>query len=357
MSSTLILKDTGSVSATLIPDIFIDQYMPQANGEFVKIYLYLLRIIHCSDTDISLSSIADVFTCTEKDIMRALNYWQKAKLLSLEFDNSKKLTGLSLLPLDAPSKALSEPEPLESVPIVSAEEKAPEFSPAQEQPKYLSPGAIRQLQQENPDIGQLLFLAEQYLKKTLSATDMQRILYFYDELHFPVELVEYLIEYCVSQNHRSLSYIEKVGLAWHQENIHTVEAAKQRTNTWSRDYYTILKAFGIRGRDPIATEVEYMNRWLKDYGFSLEIIKEACARTIAQTAQPSFKYAEGILSKWKTEDVKTPNHIHALDEQHKKRVKASEKGADTKAKSSNKFNNFHQREYDYAKLEKQLLNQ
>ena len=186
---------------------------------------------------------------------------------------------------------------------------------------------------------------------------MQRILYFYDELHFPVELVEFLIEYCVSQNHRSLSYIEKVGLAWHEENISTVEAAKQRTNTWCKDYFVILRAFGIRGRDPVSTEVEYMNRWLKEYGFSMDIIKEACARTIAQTAQPSFKYAEGILSKWKKQNVHHLTDIQGLDEEHQKRVKASEKGAETKSKSANKFNNFHQREYDYEKLEKQLLNQ
>lgn len=356
MSSILTIKDTRSVSVTLVPDIFIDEYMPQANGEFVKIYLYLLHIINDRASDISLSSIADAFSCTEKDVMRALKYWQKTGILKLEFDSAKKLSGLSLLPL---SKAQAEPPSLEAVATLSPPEPHPVVEEPQEvrQPKYLSPGAIRQLQKEDPDIGQLLFLAEQYLKKTLSATDMQRILYFYDELHFPVELVEYLIEYCVSQNHRSLSYIEKVGLAWHQENIHTVESAKQRTNTWSKDYYAILKAFGIRGRDPIATEVEFMNRWLKEYGFTMDIVKEACSRTITQTAQPSFKYAEGILSKWKQGDVKSLNDIAGLDEQHQKRVKAAEKGAETKAKSSNKFNNFHQREYDYEKLEKQLLNQ
>lgn len=356
MSSKLTIKDMRSASVTLVPDIFINEYMPEANGEFVKIYLYLLYVMHGRTAAISLSSIADAFSCTEKDVLRALKYWQKAGILKLEFDSERKLSGLSLLPLESASAV---PASMETAVTVSGQE-----SPVQQEepgspqpPKYLSPGAIRQLQKENPDIGQLLFLAEQYLKKTLSATDMQRILYFYDELHFPLDLVEYLIEYCVSQNHRSLSYIEKVGLAWHQENVHTVDAAKQRTNTWNKDYYAILKAFGIRGRDPIATEVEFMNRWIKEYGFSLDIIKEACSRTISQTAKPSFKYAEGILSNWQKNHVKSPGDIDGLDQQHQKRVKASEKGAETKSKAANKFNNFHQREYDYEKLEKQLLNQ
>lgn len=357
MSSTFRINNSGGIQATLVANAFIDHYMLQANGEFVKIYLYLLRMLHNPSAEISLSAIADDFSCTEKDVMRALNYWKKVHILDLEFDSSQNLTGLFLLPFPETKNSSAKATSSAAVTDDSVLVAAPEPQQVRKQPKYLSPGAIQQLKQENPDIGQLLFLAEQYLKKTLSATDMQRILYFYDELHFPVELIEYLIEYCVSQNHRSLSYIEKVGIAWHQENVHTVAAAKQRTNTWCKDYYTILKAFGIRGRDPVATEVEYMNRWLKEYGFTMDIIKEACSRTIAQTAQPSFKYAEGILSKWKKENVRTPDDIHGLDEQHQKRVRSSEKGAETKAKAANKFNNFHQREYDYAKLEKQLLNQ
>lgn len=383
MSSIFTIKNPSSVSATPVPDLFIEEYMPQANGEFVKIYLYLLHMTHMPAFDISLSSIADVFSCTEKDVLRALNYWKNAGLMTLEFDSSHELSSLSFLPIkplyqerpsaataakaaagpalsSVPSAAAAGPQagPAAGLAAGSAAQTAlPASRPAPQEKKYLSPGQIQELQKGNSDIKQLLFLAEQYLRKTLSATDMQRLLYFYDELHFPVDLIEYLIEYCVSQNHRSLSYIEKVGLAWHEEQVHTVSAAKQRTNTWSKDYFVILKAFGIRGRDPVATEVEYMNRWLKEYGFSMEVIQEACSRTIAQTAQPSFKYAEGILSKWKKENVRALGDVHALDEQHQKRVRSSDKAAEARPHTANRFNNFHQREYDYEKLERQLLNQ
>lgn len=357
MSSTLTISDSRSDSSTLVPDIFIDEYMAKANGEFVKIYLYLLRITHDPAYDISLSSIADAFSCTENDVKRALKYWKKAGILKLDTDESGLLRGLTLLPVRGIT-AVSETKVIREAAAsqISEQTPAPSGDVSDTQPKYLSPGDIEQLQKENPDIVQLLFLAEQYMKKTLSATDMQRILYFYDELHFPIDLVEYLIEYCVSQNHRSLNYIEKVGLAWHEESIHTVEEAKARAKTWSKDYYSILKAFGIRGRDPVDTEIEYMNRWLRQYGFSLDIIREACSRTIAATAKPSFNYAEGILSNWKQKGVTSYEDIRGLDEQHQKRVKSSEKGEQAKAGKSNKFNNFHQREYDYEKLEKQLLN-
>ena len=42
--SFISLQDIRTPDASLVPDAFIDSYMPQANGEFVKVYLYLLRL-------------------------------------------------------------------------------------------------------------------------------------------------------------------------------------------------------------------------------------------------------------------------------------------------------------------------
>ena len=65
---------------TLISNRFIDGFMPQANGEFVKVYLYLLRCIHSHASNCTISEIADKFNNTEMDIQRALRYWQKEGL-------------------------------------------------------------------------------------------------------------------------------------------------------------------------------------------------------------------------------------------------------------------------------------
>ena len=215
---------------------------------------------------------------------------------------------------------------------------------------------MRQLRKDNSEVQQLLFLAEQYLGRTLSPTDISRILYFYDELRFPMDLLEYLIEYCVSRGNTSLHYIEKVGLEWHRDGIQTVKMAKTRTSTWNKSYFSILKAFGIRNRNPIPSETEFMDRWLKEYGFSQDIIAEACARTITQTGQPSFQYAEGILSNWKQEGVRTAADITSLDTKHRElRQQKPSPAKSGRTQSANRFNNFHQREYDYSQLEKQLL--
>ena len=75
---------------------------------------------------------------------------------------------------------------------------------------------------QNESIAELFFIAERYLGRTLSATDINTLLDFYDVLGFSTELIVYLIESCVSNNHTSIRYIEKVALGWADQHITTV---------------------------------------------------------------------------------------------------------------------------------------
>lgn len=221
----------------------------------------------------------------------------------------------------------------------------------------LTPDRIRELKQ-NEDIIQLLYIAEQYLGKTLTPTEIQKLLFFYDGLGLSADLIEYLLEYCVSHNHKSIRYIEKVALAWAEEGITTVEQAKKSSSRYNKEYFTILKALGITNRNPVETEISLMDTWLKTYGFSMEIIQEACNRTVLQTGQASFQYTDKILEGWKKKEVRTLDDIRSLDDEHQKRRqnrKAARKPASPA--SGNRFNNFQQREYNFDEYEKHLLNQ
>ena len=219
----------------------------------------------------------------------------------------------------------------------------------------LSPDKIRELK-GNTEIRQLLFIAEQYLGKTLSATDMETLLYLYDEVHLSADLMEYLIEYCVSKGSTSMAYIKKVGLAWAEQNITTVNQAKEETNLYNRNYFTILRAFGIKNRNPLEKEIQYMNLWLNQYGFTLDIIQEACSRTVLSTGKASFSYADSILESWFKKGVHHLADIDSLDQNFQQKKAARAASPKPKAAASkNKFNNFHQRNYNMAELEKQLL--
>ena len=75
------LKNRLAVGATPVPDVFIDTYMAGASGEYVKVYLYLLR--HQQE-EVSIGQIADALNHTEADVQRALAYWQRAGVLGTE---------------------------------------------------------------------------------------------------------------------------------------------------------------------------------------------------------------------------------------------------------------------------------
>ena len=116
-----------------------------------------------------------------------------------------------------------------------------------------------------------------------------------------------------------------------------------------------LRAFGILGRSPAQSEVDYMSRWLKEYELPLDLITEACNRTIERIHQPKFSYTEKILSDWRTNGIKTLKQLKSTEEQQKAK-RPTPVSQSPSASTNNRFNNFHQRQYDFEQLEKQLLN-
>lgn len=339
---TLTLKNKFQTNATLLPNDFIDHYMADANGEFVKVYLFLLRHLDDPCSSITISTIADCLNNTEKDILRAFRYWESAGLLTVVRDSDDKITGLELRRTSFSGK--------ESAPGSAAE--APESGHAVSSENKAVPLDAFRAQKE---LKSLFFIAEQYLGKTLTRTDVDTITYFYETLHMSADLIEYLIETCVENGHKSMHYIQKVAFSWTEEGIRTVSQAKEQSMLYSRSCYTVLNAFGIKNRGPAASELTYIKKWSEEYGFSSEIIQEACRRTISATHQPSFEYADTILSRWHQNGVKHLADITALDDAYQKEKSAGRTASRPRASVKN-MNNFERRSYDMDALEEQLLN-
>lgn len=395
--SLISLQNSSELEVTILSNRFIDNFMPRANGEFVKVYIYLLRAVSSSPSSFSLEHMADRLFCTERDIFRALKYWEGEKILSLTYTTDRQLSGITLLepfadaghmessassenifstagtsssPVSAQMAAgISQPVALtgsapKNVSLSSSNSAvsggtSSELSTSADYIRSLTPDHISELKQ-NEEVSQLLYIAEQYLAKTLTPTEMQKIFFFYDELHMSADLIEYLVEYCVSRGRKSMRYIETVALAWTRDGVTTVEMARDASSRFSKDYYTILKAMGISGRNPVENEISYIDTWRKTYGFDLELIQEACSRTVLSTGQPSFQYADKILSGWKKKNVHTLEDVRLLDAEHKKRqlekAVSRKKQPAAQSQSNNRFNNFHQRDYDFTEYEKHLLN-
>ena len=121
MSRFTIYQDNYA-DTTIVSNLFIDEYMKDANDAQLKIYLYLLRMMSAHMAT-SISDIADKFNHTEKDVMRALKYWEKNHLLSLEYDDAKNISGIRLLNVD--SKPCADIVPLTTVVPLPSRAAAP----------------------------------------------------------------------------------------------------------------------------------------------------------------------------------------------------------------------------------------
>lgn len=368
MAKILIHSDSAS-SATSVSNIFIDEYMSDANGEFVKIYLYLLRLMNAPDSAFSISSIADKFEHTEKDVKRALSYWERMHLLRLEYDTDHNLTGVCLIDSASRDKTdvageFSENESAAEAPDSnSISSSADEYTSSDDDgissadtenfpPKRdYTRDELKQFQ-ENDQIAELLFITERYLGRPLSQTDTNTLLYLYEELSFSPDLIEYLVEYCVSKNHTAIRYIEATALKWAESGIRTVTSAKQEAKIHSPAYYAVMRSFGITGRNLVPSETDFIEKWRSEYGFSIDIICAACQQTIQSIHQPSFPYTDKMLSNWRKLNVHTMEDVKRLNLEHKERAKTSAQEA---AGSKNKFNNIGHRSYEYDELEKMLL--
>lgn len=397
MTAINISSDIAT-SFTTVSDIFIDQYMPKANGEFVKVYLYLLRATGSGAGIATISEIADHFSNTEADIIRALNYWASEGILQVQTGADGQIMGINLCSLSVSGMQAAQSNIQSAVADNAAQNNlqngvvnnaAQNISTADirmqdsvvEKLKSQTPDKAASSQKEytldeikefrkDPDISELFFIIETYLKHTLSSSDTNMVLYWLDELHFSTDLVEYLVEYCITKGHSSLRYMNKVALGWADAGIKTVDQAKDDAAAHSQIYYSVMKALGITGRNLVDSEVSLINKWVGEYGFDIELVKAACSKTISAIQKPSFEYTDSILANWRKKDVHTLKDVEVLDANFAKANKASATGSSqgtntangsskpksNNSSSKNKFNNFNQRNNDYDKLEKLFLN-
>lgn len=329
---------------TVVTNEFIDKYMAGANGEYVKVYLYLLR--HQKEL-VEVGAIADALNHTEADVRRALAYWEKAGILSKGEDRPEPVSSLASnpvsvsVPVPSPIRTEKKPVPAESLNRLSGDE----------------------------DFAELLYIAQKYLNKVFTQRDCQTFAYLYDSLHMKKDLLEYLVEYCAQLGHTSIRYIETVALNWHEQGITTADEAKLASAAYTKDAFAVMKAFGLTERRPGVSEQKMMDKWFKEWGFSRELVMEACSRTLQSAHTPSFPYTDKILEAWKAQNVHSMADVKDLDARRKKREKATGTEAGTSRggqpagsrqgsaagqsqvrKTPNQFHNFQQRDVDYDAL-------
>ena len=378
----LILDGGDFSNFTTISNIFIDTYMPQANGDYVKIYLYLIRhISSLSKRDFSLSKIADTFGLIESDVLRALKYWEKKELLSLSFAENGEISCICIKPMignhcvmkgvfsmnNGNEQDLTN-KPVDNEPSESQEENnstvlthndfvVTDIVP--DEKKY-SKEEFKKLT-HNPNIKQLAFVAGTYLGKPLTQLEMTDILYMSYSLKFDTEFIEFIMEKCIQAGVKNIGKMKKEAKYYFMRGIKNKNDAKIDENIRNIIAKKVYEIFNLSSKEHAPSDLDFIRKWSVTYKFSDEFIFEACNRTMATLRKPSFSYADGILTKWYDNNAYTFEEVALLDSIHAKEFKKkmannlpkpSKKTVVSKAKA--RKSNFTQRNYDYDDLEKQL---
>lgn len=364
----ITISTENSETYSSISNFFIDYYMTDANGEFVKVYLYLVRLLS-NNTAISVAEIADHFNLTENDICRAIKYWISKNVLKLNYNGKGQLSGIVLLPLhpsedglkmssDAVSILRTDDMDIEETAEHEvhvhnfAKPKAAKKSvdlTAPPKPK-LTPKDIDEKMSDD-DWSDIVYQVETLFGKQISTRDAETLIYIYDVLKFSVDLFEYLIEYCTTMNKKNCRYMEAVAIAWYNDGITTRQQAREQSSVTNGITRIVFKTLGIRRANPTNIELAYISTWSRDFGFSTEMIEKACERAIeAKPSSANFAYINGILENWNKNNVKTFEDIDRLDREF-----VAKAGRRQNSSNISGFNNFKQTKLDNELTEMEEL--
>lgn len=327
--STFMLKNNSS-NFTLVSNVFIEKYMPKARGEFIKVYLLMLKYNNSGEMGANSTILASTLNLLESDILNALNYWNDEGVIKLIPIDKMGNYNIEFIDLVEDSKSRNkEVNLLEALNKTSTKD--------------------------------MLNDIERLLGRPLSPKEMTTYLSWQEEFNFSSELILILIEYCVSRGKSDYRYIEKVAIAWHDMNITSIDDAqnyiKKTEDKWIKIRH-ILNYLGIKNPELMKPQQEMLEKWIIDYAFPLEVIEKACNICFQRLNRSDFKYIDGILSSWNKNNLKTLAAIENKEVAYKASQSThNNKNFIKKTPEVNplKFNNFEAREYDYDSLEKKLL--
>lgn len=320
---TLDLRPVFKPDVTVIPNYIIDKELREANELQLKVYLYIMRNIG-AEIPIQISAMADYFNETEKDISRAVSFWEKRGVLALGVPSAR-----SSVPPDTIS-GLSGPN--------STSMSRDEFDTLK----------------SRQDFKELSFVAEAYLGKPLNRSDLEILIFIKNTLNFSNELIEFLLEYCAERGKKSFKYIQTVACSWAEKGITTPEEAQAGALIHNQRVYAVMNALGKKS-EPTNTELGYINRWYQQYAFEADVIAEACKRTVLATDTHRFAYCDKILSSWYAKGIHHVKDIARADASYQTRKKQEGTAKAPAYVANNPFLQHTQSGVDYDALEKELL--
>jgi len=263
-----------------VENIFINEYMPAAPGDFVKVFLYAGMYAEYG-LEMSGEKMAKQLGLTEKQILDAWEYWEKMGAIKKRY-------------LDAEGNVDFVVEFVNLKEQMYGKSKKPVGSEA---PKPEQDNVFG-----NPAVKSMLKDIEKILGRTLSSSEILQLMDWINTYGATPEVVFTAVKYSADKGKTSFRYIESVVKGWTEEGLQTTDQISERLQEMDEKYYRykrVLKALGFN-RPATETEMHLMDRWFDQMGYSMDRVLEACSKT-AGISNPNFNYVNKVLENWRNE--------------------------------------------------------
>ena len=314
MSIKINLGAWSSVFA--VPSKIVDEGLKFSDGVKLKVLLYVLRNAGNNLTDKDISSATGV---NVTDIPEALDYWVNMGILCksgeeyapMAAEQTEVTADNSIKEINQNSKPTTE----EIAKDVNENKKRFVLTKPQ-RPDYVF---TAQRLGEDEELKILVNEAQTALGKTLSNSDISMLLMLKDTCGLPLDVIIMLIQYTISINKANIRTIERIGIQWADAGVQSVEAADEKirqANLSSKNYSIVKTAFGLSNPgSPTAKQLEYCNKWITEWRFSPDMLREAYERCVDTKGSMKFSYIDGILKRWHNEGIMNLNDLKEYETQ------------------------------------------
>ena len=298
-------------SETVVPDIFFAEYLSQMPGNCVKVYLYMIFLSKYGK-DIKLNDLSKKLALPLKDINDAISYLDANELIV------KKETGYIVSNLqEITLHKLYKPN------LTASPEKVADIAKNKARAKVIT------------------HINNTYFNGIMGPSWYTDIDLWFTKYNFDDQVMIALFDYCFNRSALHRKYVQTVAEAWGNNNIQTwndLDLYYQKQEKLVKIKRTITKKLGKQTLTQY--EEAYIEKWVIDFGYDLNIIEIALKRTTFKS-NPTFEYFNNIITDWHDRGLKTQNEVLAFIEQRSKQKKETKKVEKQIAKAS-----FEQRQYD-----------
>ncbi|MDO5037472.1 MAG: DnaD domain protein [Tissierellia bacterium] len=267
---------------TAIENIFLNDFMPQADGNFVKVYLcgYQLAQQKASSDHYNHDFIAKRLGLLPSDVLRAWDYWEAQGIIKKNWQGEDY-----------------------QVEFLNLKELYTRQVYSRPQDNSLG-GFISSL--DNPALARLFERVDYYMRREVPYQKKLDIASWTQAYNMSPSMIEEAFRYGTEvKGKRKLAYIEGIVRNWSEAGLHQLEDLEKSRQVQDQAYYRyrhILKLMGLGHKDFVEEEMRRINGYLDQAGFSMAMVEEAARRTALAT-NPNINYMESILKNWKAKGI------------------------------------------------------